>query len=71
MLRLAEKMVYQIAEPFEFDGTVLSTAASIGVAIYPGDGETADILFKNADRAMYKAKRTEKRVMLFREPALD
>ncbi|MDQ3007060.1 MAG: diguanylate cyclase [Chloroflexota bacterium] len=71
VLRLAEKIVYQISEPCEFDGTVLSITASIGVAIYPGDGETADILFKNADRAMYQAKGTEKRVRLFREPALD
>jgi diguanylate cyclase (GGDEF)-like protein len=69
--RLAEKMVYRIAEACEFNGTVLSIRASIGVTIYPGDGETADILLKNADRAMYRAKGTGKRVMLFRESALD
>jgi diguanylate cyclase len=69
--RLAEKMVYRIAEACEFNGTVLSIRASIGVTIYPGDGETADILLKNADRAMYKAKGTDKRVMLFRESASD
>jgi diguanylate cyclase (GGDEF)-like protein len=69
--RLAEKMVYRIAEACEFNGTVLSIRASIGVTIYPGDGETADILLKNADRAMYKAKGTGKRVMLFRESASD
>ena len=67
--RLAEKMVNQIAEACEFDGIVLSTSASIGIAIYPADGETADILFKNADTAMLKAKGTEKRVLLFRECA--
>ena len=65
--RLAEKMINRIAEAFEFNGTVLSIRASIGIAIYPVDGETADILFKNADTAMYKAKGTEKRVVLFRE----
>ena len=67
--RLAEKMVNQIAAACEFDGIVLSTSASIGIAIYPADGETADILFKNADTAMLKAKGTEKRVVLFRECA--
>ncbi len=67
--RLAEKMVNRIAEACEFDGTVLSIRASIGIAIYPADGETADILFKNADTAMYKAKGTEKGVVLFRESA--
>ena len=69
--RLAEKMVNRIAEACEFNGTVLSIRASIGIAIYPADGETAHILFKNADTAMYKAKGTEKRVMLFRESAFD
>jgi diguanylate cyclase len=65
--RLAANMVDRISEPFEFDGTVLSIGVSIGIAIYPADGETADILFKNADTAMYKAKGTEKRVVLFRD----
>jgi diguanylate cyclase (GGDEF)-like protein len=66
VVRLAEKLVDRIAEPCEFDGTVLSITISIGIAIYPTDGETADILFKNADTAMYKAKGTENRVVLFR-----
>ena len=69
--RLAEKMVNRIAAACEFDGIVLSISASIGIAIYPADGETADILFKNADTAMFKAKGTEKRVVLFRESAFD
>ena len=69
--RLAEKMVNRIAEACEFNGTVLSIRPSMGIAIYPADGETADILFKNADTAMYKAKGTEKRVVLFRESAFD
>lgn len=64
---LAEKMTNRIAEACEFNGTVLSIKASIGIAIYPADGETADVLFKNADTAMYKAKGTETRVVLFRD----
>ena len=68
---LAEKMVNRIAEACEFNGTVLSIRPSMGIAIYPADGETADILFKSADTAMYKAKGTESRVVLFRESAFD
>lgn len=64
---IAEKMVYRIAEPCEFEGKAFSIKASVGIAISPGDGETPDTLFKNADKAMYKAKGTEKRIMLFRE----
>ena len=69
--RIAEKMVDRIAEACKFNGIVLSIRASIGIAMYPADGETADILFKNADTAMFKAKGTEKRVVLFRESAFD
>ena len=65
--RLAEKIINRIAEACEFNGTTLSIRASIGIAIYPADGETADILFKNADTAMYKAKGTKKRVVRFRK----
>jgi diguanylate cyclase (GGDEF)-like protein len=68
--RLAKKMVSRIAEACEFNGTVLSIKVSIGIAIYPADGKTADSLFKNADTAMYKAKGTKKRVVLFRESSL-
>ncbi|MCK9294492.1 MAG: GGDEF domain-containing protein [Desulfobulbaceae bacterium] len=69
--RLAELMVKRISEAFKFNGTVLSISVSIGIAIYPADGETADILFKNADTAMYKAKGTERRVVLFRDSVFD
>ncbi|MCE9647333.1 MAG: diguanylate cyclase [Chloroflexi bacterium] len=65
--RLAQIMVNRISEACDFNGTVLSIRASIGIAIYPADGETADILFKNADMAMYNAKGTERRVVLYRE----
>ncbi len=65
--RLAMEIVNRIAESCELNGVVISVRASIGIAFYPADGETAGILFKNADRAMYKAKGTERGVMLFRE----
>jgi GGDEF domain-containing protein len=60
-----------MAEACEFDGTVLSIRASIGIAIYPADGETADTLFKNADTAMFRAKGSENEVVLFRETLVD
>ena len=71
VFRLAEKMVNRIASHWESNGVVHSIKASIGIAIYPTDGETADILFKNADTAMYKAKRTNQHVVLSRKPAFD
>lgn len=65
LVRLAEKMIEKVAEACEFDGNIFSIRVSIGVAIYPKDGETAEIICTNADRAMYKAKETQKGVKLF------
>ncbi len=64
--RLAQKMQSRIAEACELKGTTLSIRASIGIAVYPADGRTADVLFKNADTAMYRAKGTKTQIALFR-----
>lgn len=67
VIRLAEHMVQRISEAGEINGTLLSIRASIGIAIYPATGETSEALFKNADTAMYKAKGTQNRVVLYRD----
>lgn len=64
---LAKKIISGIAEPFDLNGTTLSVRASVGVAVYPADGETADVLFMNADKAMYQAKESDQGVVLYRE----
>jgi diguanylate cyclase len=67
VIRIANKMADLITEDCNLGGISLSVEASIGIAMYPKDGKTADILFKKADRAMYKSKGTDQRVMLFQE----
>jgi diguanylate cyclase (GGDEF)-like protein len=71
VINLAKKMIARISEDCDFDGTIVSISATIGIAICPRDGETADILFKQVDRAMYRSKGTDKNVMLFSESILD
>ena len=56
---LAEKMIRGIAEAFESGGAVLNVECSIGIAMYPADGEAAYALLKNADAAMYQSKSTD------------
>ncbi|PHV12780.1 sensor domain-containing protein [Chitinimonas sp. BJB300] len=53
---IAEKLIISAAERVEFDGFVLNPSASIGISLYPSDGEDYDTLLKNADTAMYRAK---------------
>jgi diguanylate cyclase (GGDEF)-like protein/PAS domain S-box-containing protein len=45
-----------IAEPFDVDGHEVYVTASVGIAVYPTDGEDADTLIRNADKAMHVAK---------------
>jgi diguanylate cyclase (GGDEF)-like protein/PAS domain S-box-containing protein len=54
--RIAEKILESVARPFEVDGHELFVTTSVGIAIYPQDGENEDTLLKSADGAMYRAK---------------
>ncbi len=71
VVNLAKRMAARISEDCNFDGTIVSISATIGIAICPRDGETANILFKKVDRAMYRSKETGENVMLFSESILD
>ncbi len=54
--RVAEKILDRLRPPFDIDGQQLGTSFSIGIALYPEDGNTPESLMKNADTAMYHAK---------------
>jgi diguanylate cyclase (GGDEF)-like protein/PAS domain S-box-containing protein len=55
-VRMAQKVLKSIAQPFLLDGQELHVTASVGIAIYPEDGKDAEGLMSNADGAMYRAK---------------
>jgi diguanylate cyclase (GGDEF)-like protein len=56
--KLGEKIRVRIAErAFEKDGVVVRPTISAGLAAFPDDGETADVLLAKADEALYRAKR--------------
>jgi diguanylate cyclase (GGDEF)-like protein len=54
---VCRKIVESFIEPVHFQGHSLKTTPSIGVAMYPNDGDSQDKLYKMADLAMYQAKR--------------
>jgi diguanylate cyclase (GGDEF)-like protein len=56
VLHVARKVNEAIADPVEIEGRELFISTSMGIAIYPDDGETSETLLKNADAAMYEAK---------------
>ena len=64
--------IYQsIRQPIDCSGHLITTDASIGIALAPRDGTDLDQIMKNADLAMYAAKSAGRRVARFFEPAMD
>jgi len=55
---LADKLVQCVEQPLEINGLTMAVGASIGVSSFPDDGEDYTAILKNADIAMYAAKRT-------------
>jgi predicted signal transduction protein with EAL and GGDEF domain len=53
---VAEKLLATIGEPIEIEGQSISVSPSIGISLFPRDGDNADMLIRHADAAMYLAK---------------
>lgn len=53
---VADKLVQALRQPFWMTGQALRISASIGIALYPGEGQNQNDLLSNADAAMYQAK---------------
>jgi diguanylate cyclase (GGDEF)-like protein/PAS domain S-box-containing protein len=66
----ARSLVGALREPFLVNDMQLGVDASVGIALYPLDGEDSHTLMRSADVAMYAAKRTGRGVARY-EPALD
>ena len=58
---VATKILERFTEPFILNGHRLFASPSIGIAMFPGDGDDADSLLENADVAMYRAKQRGRR----------
>lgn len=56
VIDVVEKIVTSFEEPFKLSNYEVNTTVSIGVCMYPNDGNDVDSLMKAADTAMYKAK---------------
>jgi diguanylate cyclase (GGDEF)-like protein len=58
---IAERLERCLDEPFYFEELTLQGSVSLGIAVYPEDGASKDILLKTADAAMYAAKNSRRR----------
>lgn len=68
---LAQNVIDTVSAPYSIENQEIRIGASIGIAVYPQDGVTAETLMKHADKAMYRAKWLGGSQYHFYAPALD
>ena len=68
---VARRLIELTAQPINIDNHEIFTSTSIGIALYPNDGEEADTLLKNADTAMYYAKKQGRNNFQFFDPSMN
>ncbi len=54
--RVAERIAQVISQPYTINDTVVSVTTTIGISVFPMDGDDSETLMKHADVAMYHAK---------------
>jgi two-component system CheB/CheR fusion protein len=69
--RIVGNLHKALAQPFQVDGVELRVTASIGVALYPDDADSIDLLMRNADAAMYHAKGSGRNAYQFFSPEMN
>ena len=67
----AEKIRRTVAKPFHFNGQEIFVSASLGISIYPADGNDVSTLLRHAESAMYRAKRRGSPGYEFYEPGME
>ncbi len=69
--RMANTLIETVSMPFEIEGNELIVTPSIGIAIYPDDGTDFEVLFMNADAAMYRVKQESHNAFRFFTPEMQ
>ena len=68
---LAARLIDVVGAPYDIDGHHIVVGTSVGIAIAPSDGDKPDVLMKNADLALYRAKADGGSVYRFFETEMD
>jgi diguanylate cyclase (GGDEF)-like protein/PAS domain S-box-containing protein len=67
----AMRLLRAMAEVYSIDNHQIYATGCIGISLYPGDGRDADMLIRNADTAMYRAKQNGRQSYQFFGPEMD
>ena len=68
---LAQRVIEGVSEPYEIDGHQVVVGASVGISVSVTDGPSPDLLLRNADLALYRAKSGGRGTLRFFEPEMD
>lgn len=68
---VAKKILREVAVPCVLEGTEVNVGISLGIAIFPSDGDDSETLMKHADAAMYRSKREGRNRYQFFSKAVD
>lgn len=69
--QVARKIADALSEPFQVEGQQVFAAASIGISLYPEDGNDIETLLRNADAAMYRGKQDGRRQYRFYSSSMN
>jgi len=70
-LKIGQKILDVVAQPMRIEGNEVFITTSIGIALFPSDGDTAEALLKNADHAMYRAKEAGPNLVQLFTPSMN
>ncbi|WP_158279441.1 putative bifunctional diguanylate cyclase/phosphodiesterase [Falsochrobactrum shanghaiense] len=68
---LSDRLISVLSQPYDINGHMMVIGASIGIALVPTDGDSADTLLKNADMALYRAKDEGRGTFRYFQPEMD
>ncbi|MED1951371.1 EAL domain-containing protein [Brevibacillus centrosporus] len=68
---VADLIMGQLQKPFELSGHLVNISCSIGIALFPQDGDTAEDLLKRADTALYSVKSQGRNGYSFFDPTME
>jgi diguanylate cyclase (GGDEF)-like protein len=69
--KIAEKFIQKLKEPVNIEGHMLTLSSSVGISLFPGDGESISDLLKLADMALYRVKAIGKNQFQFYTSSLQ
>jgi diguanylate cyclase (GGDEF)-like protein len=70
-ISLARRLIDTVTQPFELAGRQALVGVSIGISLYSRHGETPDQLLRNADHALYQAKKSGRKTYCVFDPAME